>query len=318
MVDESKDVSAEQLSHQPVMLDEAIAALQIKPNGVYMDGTFGRGGHAAAILAQLDERGRLLVLDKDPEAISEAKRQFASDPRLIAVQTSFAEIYAVASQYGLAGKVDGLLLDLGVSSPQLDDPQRGFSFRAEGPLDMRMNPHVGMSAAQWLASASTEEISGVLKEYGEERYATRIARAIVEARAVNPILTTRALADLVARAVPTREKSKDPATRTFQGLRIFINRELEDIQRCLSDVLNVLAPAGRLVVISFHSLEDRLVKRFIRDQARGELLPAKLPVKAVEQQVFMKKIGKAQKPSDEEIQRNPRARSAVLRVGEKI
>jgi 16S rRNA (cytosine1402-N4)-methyltransferase len=300
------------------MLPEAIAGLDIKPDGVYIDGTFGRGGHAAAILNRLSEHGRLLVLDKDPEAIAEAQKRYGQDPRLIAVQTSFAEVYSVASQHGLIGKVNGLLLDLGVSSPQLDDPTRGFSFKSEGPLDMRMNPNAGKSAAQWLASATAQEISRVLKEYGEERYSGRIARAIVDTRDDEPILTTKSLASLIARVVPSREKHKDPATRTFQALRIFINQELEDIQRCLKDVLEVLAPSGRLVVISFHSLEDRLVKRFIRDQARGEVLPSKLPITASMAKVFMKKIGKAQMPSDEEVRINPRARSAVLRVAEKI
>ena len=308
----------EKLSHQPVMLAEALMGLNIKPEGTYIDGTFGRGGHAAAIMDQLGKEGRLIVLDKDPEAIAEAQRRFGCDPRFMAVQTSFAEVYTVVSQHELLEKVDGVLLDLGVSSPQLDDPGRGFSFRSDGPLDMRMNPDAGIPVAVWLAKASEDEIHQVLREYGEERYSRRIARAILQMRDVTPILTTKALTDLIARVVPSREKNKDPATRTFQALRIFINQELEDLQHFLADVLRVLAPGGRLVVISFHSLEDRYVKRFIRDQVRGELLPAKLPVTASMEKKLMRKIGKAQKPSESETKGNPRARSAVLRVAEKI
>lgn len=308
----------EKLSHQPVMLNEAVEALNIRGDGTYIDGTFGRGGHATAILSRLGEAGRLIVLDKDPEAIAEAQRRFGCDPRFIAVQTSFAEVYTVASQSELLGKVDGILLDLGVSSPQLDDPSRGFSFKSDGPLDMRMNPDAGVPVSSWLASAQEKEIHQVLREYGEERYSRRIANAIVQTRETSPLLTTKALAELIARVVPSREKNKDPATRTFQALRIFINQELQDLQKFLVDTLRVLAPAGRLVVISFHSLEDRLVKRFIRDQVRGELLPAKLPVMASMEKKLMKKIGKAHKPSDREVNENPRARSAILRVAEKL
>ena len=318
MTDDAGQEEKGQLQHQSVMLVEAVDALNIEPAGIYIDGTFGRGGHAASILSRLNDDGRLLVLDKDPEAIAEAQKRFSGDPRLIAVQTSFAEVYSVASENGLLGKVNGLLLDLGVSSPQLDDPARGFSFRADGPLDMRMNPDVGQSAAEWLASASAQEISKVLREYGEERFSNRIANAIVNSRQESPILTTKALSELIARVVPSREKHKDPATRTFQALRIFVNQELEDIHRCFNHVLEVLAPGGRLVVISFHSLEDRIAKRFIRDQVRGEKLPAKLPVVDAMVKGKMKKIGKAQKPSEVEVRSNPRARSAVLRVAEKI
>ncbi len=318
MAGEREQENLGSLDHQPVMLSEALAGLCIKPDGVYIDGTFGRGGHAAEILKHLSERGRLFVFDKDPDAIAEAQRRFGEDARLVAVQASFADVASIIDQYDLLGRVDGLLLDLGVSSPQLDDPDRGFSFRADGPLDMRMNPNAGISVAQWLAKASAGEISRVLREYGEERFSGRIARHIVEAREVTPILTTKALARLISKASPSREKNKDPATRSFQALRIFINQELDDVQRCMDSVCRVLAPSGRLVVISFHSLEDRIVKRFIRDQARGEFLPAKLPVTASMTKILMKKIGKAVKPSASEIQRNPRARSAVLRVAEKI
>ena len=318
MTDECTQEKLSQLDHQPVMLSEALDGLRIKPDGVYVDGTFGRGGHCAAILASLSEKGRLLVFDKDPEAIAEAQRRFGGDSRLLVEQTSFAEVRSVVERLGYLGKVDGLFLDLGVSSPQLDDPGRGFSFRADGPLDMRMNPDAGISVAQWLAKASAGEISKVLREYGEERFSGRIARHIVEAREVEPILTTKALAMLIDKASPTREKHKDPATRSFQALRIFINQELEDVQCCMDSVCDVLAPSGRLVVISFHSLEDRIIKRFIRNQARGELLPARLPITADMTKVSMKKIGKAIKPTETEVRRNPRARSAVLRIAEKI
>lgn len=318
MDDGAQEHTQESLRHQPVMLQEALDALRIKPNGIYVDGTFGRGGHSREILSRLNEQGRLLVLDKDPEAIAAAQQRFGSDPRFKAVQTSFAEVDAVVSQCGFMGKVDGLLLDLGVSSPQLDDAKRGFSFKADGPLDMRMNPDQGMSVSEWLMQASEKDIVDVLREYGEERYARRIARAIVETCKVAPIETTKALAELIARAVPSREKNKDPATRSFQALRIFINQELDDLKRGLSCVLSVLAPAGRLVVISFHSLEDRCVKRFIRDQVRGEVLPAKLPITADMEKRLMRQIGKAQKPTEDEVKLNPRARSAVLRAAEKI
>ncbi len=303
--------------HRPVMLAEVKEALKLKPDGNYVDATFGRGGHAQAILEQLGANGRLLAIDKDPEAVAQARRRFANEPRFKIMQGSFSEIEVFIKRNNLLGKVDGLLLDLGVSSPQLDDPERGFSFRFDGPLDMRMNPEKGISASQWLAQATENEIATVLKEYGEERYARRIARVILRERAEIGITTTKQLAGLIARSVPTREKGKDPATRSFQALRIFINSELDDLRGCLTKVPDVLAPGGRLAVLSFHSLEDRIVKRFIRDQARGQILPARLPVREGPNSAKLRKVGKPRKPSDEEVAANPRARSAILRIAER-
>ncbi|WP_078121024.1 16S rRNA (cytosine(1402)-N(4))-methyltransferase RsmH [Thiosocius teredinicola] len=304
------------VAHAPVMLDEAVAALNIRPDGIYIDGTFGRGGHSARILQALGEQGALLAFDKDAQAVEVAAQRFGADQRFSIVHASFAELAEVAAQRGLSGKVDGLLLDLGVSSPQLDDPERGFSFMNDGPLDMRMDTTRGQSAADWLATAEDQEIADVLREYGEERFAFRIARAIVERRQTRPFTRTRDLADLVAQSCPFKEKFKHPATRTFQAIRIFINRELEDLQVCLRDSLNVLARGARLVVISFHSLEDRIVKRFMRDQAKGPKLPKGLPVTHVETQGALRLVGKSQRASEAEIENNPRARSAVLRIAE--
>ena len=304
--------------HRPVLLEEALTALNIRADGRYVDGTFGRGGHSGAILARLGPEGRLLALDKDPAAVAEGERRFGDDPRFVIRQTSFAEIGEVTRTLGWLGKVDGILLDLGVSSPQLDDAERGFSFRHDGPLDMRMDPTCGPSAAEWLAEASEQEIARVLKEYGEERFATRIARAIVQARSEAPIETTGRLAAIVAAAVPNREPGKDPATRSFQAIRIFINRELADLQAFLDQVLAVLAPGGRLAVISFHSLEDRLVKRFIREQEKGDRFPPDLPVTAAQLQPRLRAVGKPIRPSETEVRENPRARSAILRVAERL
>lgn len=304
--------------HLPVMLDEAIRALHVRPDGTYIDGTFGRGGHSRRILELLGEGGRLLAFDKDEEALLAAREDFAADQRFSIVHSSFAELAAAVAERGLTRRVDGLLLDLGVSSPQLDDPDRGFSFLSDGPLDMRMNRSSGESAAQWLAIADEEQIATVLREYGEERFARRIARAIVARRQVEPISGTRDLADLVARACPVKEKHKHPATRTFQAIRIFVNRELEDLQLCLRESLDVLARGARLVVISFHSLEDRIVKRFMRDAAQGPKLPKGLPVRHVETQGRLRVLGKAIHASPGEVIRNPRARSAILRVAEVI
>lgn len=304
------------VAHAPVMLDEAVAALNIRPDGIYIDGTFGRGGHSARILDSLGEQGALLAFDKDVQAVDVARQRFGADRRFSIVHASFAELAEVVTQRGLSGKVDGLLLDLGVSSPQLDDPERGFSFMNDGPLDMRMDTTRGQSAAEWLAEADDQEIADVLRDYGEERFAYRIARAIVARRQQEPIIRTRDLADLVARSCPFKEKFKHPATRTFQAIRIFINRELEDLQACLRDSLNVLARGARLVVISFHSLEDRIVKRFMRDAAKGPKLPKGLPVTHVETQGSLRIIGKSQRASEAEVAGNPRARSAVLRIAE--
>ncbi len=309
-------MTAAESGHVPVMLDEAIRALAIRSSGVYIDGTFGRGGHSQRILGALGEGGRLLAFDKDEQAVRVAQRCFGTDPRFAIVHGSFAGVAAAAIDRGLQHRVDGLLLDLGVSSPQLDDPARGFSFLADGPLDMRMDRRQGESAAQWLAEAREEDIAMVLHEYGEERFARRIARAIVARRALRPITVTRDLADLVAQACPIKERHKHPATRTFQAIRIYINRELDDLKTCLRDSLDVLARGARLVVISFHSLEDRIVKRFMRDTARGPLLPKGLPVVHAKTQGRLRILGKALRPSEAELQENPRARSAVLRVAE--
>ena len=305
-------------SHVTVMLQEAVAALAIRPDGIYVDGTFGRGGHSRLILSQLGPQGRLLAIDRDPLAIAEAGT--IDDPRFEIIPGPFSGLLDYMRERDLLGQVDGLLLDLGVSSPQLDDAERGFSFQKDGPLDMRMDPTHGVSAAEWLASADEEDIAWVLKEFGEERFARKIARAIVHDRTETPFTRTRQLAELIARLVPNKEKNKHPATRTFQGIRIYINSELEEVERALHGALQVLAPAGRLSVISFHSLEDRLVKHFIRKQEKGPEVPHGLPLTEA-QLAFgrtMRSVGKAQKPSSDEIDVNPRSRSAVLRVAERL
>ena len=304
--------------HHPVLLEEALVALDLKPDGMYVDATFGRGGHAAAILQRLGPQGRLLAIDKDPDAIAAARERFADEPRFSIFHGSFAELGAAVDVAGVRGQVDGLLLDLGVSSPQLDDASRGFSFMRDGPLDMRMDISRGLSAAQWLAQAGEGEISRVLKELGEERFAKRIARAIVATRQENPIETTRQLAKLVTEAIPRWEPDKNPATRSFQAIRIFINSELDDIRDCMDQVVEVLAVGGRLAVISFHSLEDRIVKRFMRDEARGDDFPVGLPVTVDQLQPTLRVVGKAVKPTPGEVDENPRARSAVLRIAEKM
>ncbi|MFO7604077.1 MAG: 16S rRNA (cytosine(1402)-N(4))-methyltransferase RsmH [Gammaproteobacteria bacterium] len=304
--------------HHPVMLEEALSGLNIQSNGYYIDGTLGRGGHARAILDRLSDDGRLLVMDKDPQAIAFAEQGLAQDPRVSLHHGSFTDMRQVADSLAWRGKVAGILLDLGVSSPQLDDPQRGFSFKQSGPLDMRMNTAAGISAAQWLAHAEASEIAQVLKAYGEERFAKRIANAIVSARQEAPIDTTQRLAGIIAAANPKHEKGKDPATRSFQAIRIFINQELDDIKATLAQVIDLLAPGGRLVVISFHSLEDRLIKRFIREQSRGDDFPPDLPITHVQLQPKLKAIGKAQYATEAEVRQNVRARSAVLRVAERM
>jgi 16S rRNA (cytosine1402-N4)-methyltransferase len=300
------------------MLDEVIGALMIKSSGVYIDATFGRGGHSLAIVERLGDGGRLLALDRDPQAVEQAHRLFHGDSRVEVVHGAFSDLKPHTVRLGWTGRVDGILLDLGVSSPQLDDPSRGFSFRSDGPLDMRMNTHAGISAAQWLASASEQEIARVLDEYGEERYARRIARGICAARELEPIATTGQLACLIAELVPSRERHKDPATRSFQAIRICVNDELRQLSECLDSAVRVLAPGGRLVVISFHSLEDRIVKRFMRDEEMGPELPRKLPVRHAQDVAGrLRRVGKAQKPREVEVEGNPRARSAVLRVAER-
>jgi len=304
--------------HLPVLLNEAVDALAITVDGIYVDGTFGRGGHSRAILAELSDSGHLLALDRDPAAIAVGEELANKDKRFSIEQCSFSELEKQVNARLWLGKVDGVLLDIGVSSPQLDEAERGFSFQKDGPLDMRMNPDVGISAADWLATAEMSDIEVVLKTLGEERYGKRIARAIVETREQIAIETTKQLATLVEKASPSREKHKHPATRTFQAIRIYINDELNELNDVLGQAIDVLAVGGRLAVISFHSLEDRIVKRFFREQAKGDNLPANFPIRADELNPKVKLIGKAIKASEEELARNPRARSAVLRIVEKM
>jgi 16S rRNA (cytosine1402-N4)-methyltransferase len=302
--------------HEPVLRKEAVTALNVRPDGIYVDATFGRGGHARAILEQLGPDGRLLALDRDLQAVASAKQQFADEVRVTIVHGPFSMLGRAVDERSWRGRVNGILFDLGVSSPQLDDPARGFSFRTEGPLDMRMDITRGESAADWLNRAGEQEIADVLYQLGEERYARRIARAILRSREQTPIATTKQLAEIVAGAVPTRERSKDPATRSFQAVRLHINRELDELRETLPQAMDALAPHGRLVVISFHSLEDRIVKQFMRVQEKGQELPPDLPVRHVEIQSRLKVIGKPVRAGEEEVRRNPRARSAVLRVAE--
>lgn len=309
---------ADEFSHAPVLLNEAVDALNIKSDGIYIDGTFGRGGHAGAILEQLGEHGHLLAIDKDEEAVAEARRRFEKDKRFDIERGTFALIRQMAESRNWLGKVDGILLDLGVSSPQLDDPRRGFSFRMDGPLDMRMNRSTGISAAQWLSVADEKEIATVLKKYGEEKFARRIARAIVGIRDIEPLKTTGQLARIIADASPSHEKHKDPATRSFQAIRIFINDELNELVSCLESIIDVLSQGGRLAVISFHSLEDRIVKRFMRDRSRGDDFPPDLPVTHNQLKPQLAIAGGVIRASEEEVANNPRARSAVLRVAEKL
>jgi 16S rRNA (cytosine1402-N4)-methyltransferase len=304
-------------SHRPVLLDEVIEALHIQADGIYIDGTFGRGGHANAILDRLGEKGHLFAMDKDPQAVSAAKHMFANDARFSIEHGSFTQLEKLIAERHWLGKVNGILLDLGVSSPQLDDAQRGFSFRREGALDMRMDTSDGLSAEQWINQANETTLAQVFRDYGEERFAKRIARAIVKSRSEAPINTTTQLAKIIADANPAWEQGKDPATRCFQAIRIFINQELEDLQQFLPQSLNLLRNGGRLVVISFHSLEDRIVKRFIRDQARGDDYPPDLPILAAHIKPKLRAVGKAIYPSEQEVNHNPRARSAVLRVAER-
>lgn len=304
--------------HQSVLLAEVIDHFAIKPEGVYIDATFGRGGHAHAILEQLGPKGRLLAIDKDPEAVAYAKERFGHDERFIIQHGTFANLATCVAEQNLTGKVNGILFDLGVSSPQLDDPDRGFSFKRSGKLDMRMDYSKGVDAATWLANIDEKELADVLWKYGEERFSRRIARTIVTVRDQTPITTTAQLADIIARSIPTWQKGKHPATRSFQAIRIAVNHELEDLELGLQQAMDVLAIGGRLLVISFHSLEDRLVKHFMQHQERGEELPAGLPIKHADIEVRFKRLGRAIKPGNQEIAINPRARSAVLRIGEKL
>jgi len=306
------------LQHETVLLEPAVEALLTSLEGVYVDGTFGRGGHSQRVLQALSSEARLLAFDKDPEAVRVARERFGEDGRFEIVQRSFADLCEVVEQRSLAGRVNGVLLDLGVSSPQLDEAQRGFSFVQDGPLDMRMNPDEGESAAQWLARASEQEIADVIYRYGEERFSRRMARAIVARRQVAPITGTLELAEIIKQANPAWEKHKHPATRAFQAIRIHVNRELEDLQSVLAQALEVLAPGGRLVVISFHSLEDRIVKQFINEQARGDDYPAGVPIQFADLNPRLRKLGKAVKADAREVAANPRSRSAIMRVAEKL
>ena len=306
--------------HITVLLDEAVEGLAVRANGCYLDGTFGRGGHSRLVLEKLGPDGRLLGFDKDPLAIATGDALAAEDGRFVVVQRSFAELADELAQRGLAGQISGILLDLGVSSPQLDDAERGFSFMQDGPLDMRMNPDAGVSAAQFIATAAEEEIARVFKEYGEERFAKRMARAVVLRRAEQPFERTADLAQVLTVANPAWEKGKNPATRAFQGLRIHVNNELGDLERGLDAALDNLEVGGRLVVISFHSLEDRIVKLFMRKHAKGEMdkLPRDLPIIPKAFEPRLKLIGKPVFASEAELAANPRSRSAVMRIAEKV
>ncbi len=301
-----------------MLLHEAVDALAIRPDGIYVDATFGRGGHSRLILKKLGASGRLVALDRDPDAIRSAPTVIGNDPRFSIVHTSFDALEDVAVKLGIKGEIDGVLLDLGVSSPQLQDAQRGFSFMHNGPLDMRMNPDDELTAAAWLAEASQQQIKQVLSKYGEERFSGRIATAIVAQRQQEPLMTTAQLVELIERAVPRKDPGKHPATRTFQAIRIRINEELQQLSAVLEQALSILGKGGRLSVISFHSLEDRIVKRFLRDHSRVDTLPKGVPVMASQlQQPLLRLVGKAITPSREEIRENPRARSSRLRVAEK-
>ena len=310
--------------HSTVLLHETVEGLALKENGIYIDGTFGRGGHSRLILSKLADNGKLIAIDRDPKAVAEAKK--IQDPRFHIEHNTFSEILSICEKLGLVGKIDGILLDLGVSSPQLDDAARGFSFMKDGPLDMRMDNSQGLSAAEWLQQVSEQDLAWVLKTFGEERFAKKIAKAIVDYNksAVQNggecLTRTLQLAELIAQTVPFKDKHKHPATRSFQAIRIFINAELDELEKVLASALAVLAPGGRLSIISFHSLEDRMVKHFMRKQSQGEAIPKGLPLREdqIQRNQRLKVIGKAMMPSEDEIAQNPRARSAVLRIAERL
>ena len=310
--------------HSTVLLHETVEGLALKENSIYIDGTFGRGGHSRLILSKLADNGKLIAIDRDPKAVAEAKK--IQDPRFHIEHNTFSEILSICEKLGLVGKIDGILLDLGVSSPQLDDAARGFSFMKDGPLDMRMDNSQGLSAAEWLQQVSEQDLAWVLKTFGEERFAKKIASAIVNYNksAVQNggecLTRTLQLAELIAQTVPFKDKHKHPATRSFQAIRIFINSELDELEKVLRSALTVLAPGGRLSIISFHSLEDRMVKHFMRKQSQGETIPKGLPLREdqIQRNQRLKVIGKAMMPSEDEIAQNPRARSAVLRIAERL
>lgn len=303
--------------HETVLRNEAADALVRNPGGRFVDCTYGRGGHTRAILERLSGEARLLVIDRDIDAVAHAKETYGSDERVVIVHGAFSDIGRFVDEHGMR-PVNGVLLDLGVSSPQIDEADRGFSFDKDGPLDMRMDRSRGESASAWLMRAQEQDIARVLFRYGEEKFARRIARAIVTARRTSAIETTGQLVNLIEAAIPVRDKHKHPATRTFQGIRIFINRELDELEQCLDAIVDLLASEGRLVVISFHSLEDRIVKRFMRDLARGEALPARLPVRDAEIPRRMRLVGRPARPTEVEVARNRRARSSIMRVAEKL
>ena len=303
--------------HRPVLLEEAVQALNIRPDGTYLDGTFGRGGHSRAILARLSGEGCLFALDRDPEAVAAGAELMKSDSRFVIVQGEFADMERYVREWGVEEGLDGILLDIGVSSPQLDDPARGFSFMGDGPLDMRMNPLRGVSAKEWMAEASERELTRVFWEFGEERYARRIARSIVMTRQKQRLETTGQLARLIEKTVGRREKNKHPATRCFQAIRIYINDEVAQLGEGLKKAIELLRPGGRLVVISFHSLEDRLVKRTMREAARPGKVRKNVP-QHPDLAPVLRLVGKAIRPSQAELSVNPRARSAVMRIAEKL
>jgi len=310
----------QQFSHITVLLNEALEGLSLKSDGIYIDATFGRGGHSRKLLSQLGPQGKLYAIDRDPTAISVARDLEQEDSRFKILPGPFSGLANYVAELDLTGQIDGVLMDLGVSSPQLDDAERGFSFMREGPLDMRMDPTSGRSVAQWLAQAEVDEISQVIKKFGEENWAVHIARAIVKDRVEAPFETTKQLADFIARVVPVKDKNKHPATRTFQAFRIYINSELEEVEQALLASIDVLKSGGRLSVISFHSLEDRIVKRFIRKQSKGDEVPFGIPM--TEEQLnksrTYKPMSKAIKPSKDEIEQNPRSRSSVLRIAQRL
>ncbi len=304
--------------HTPVLREEVLNQLRIQKEGIYVDCTFGRGGHSKAILSQIGDNARLIAIDRDPEALEAAQRELASDRRFHIEQGPFTMLATLAEKLGIEAKVDGVLFDLGISSPQLENPRRGFSFLHQGPLDMRMDPGVGVSAAAWLAAASNQEIARVIREYGEERYAKTIARAIVEVRKRTPLETTEQLTRLVERVKPVHERAIHPATRCFQAIRIFINDEVNQLKTALGQAVNILRPCGRLLVISFHSLEHRIVKRFFTEQARGDPYPSELPIMQSQMKPRLRIVGRPIHPEPVEICSNPRSRSATLRVAEKL